>query len=85
MGCDLDPALLWLWCRPAAAAPIQPLLGTSICHKGAGLKRQKKKKKKRKKNEIQTRGKYSMVTEVRTVVGDSQEGQTLQSLAGEGP
>ena len=22
-GCD--PALLWLWCRPAAAALIQPL------------------------------------------------------------
>ena len=20
-----DPVLLWLWCRPAAAAPIQPL------------------------------------------------------------
>ena len=27
VGCrrGLDPALLWLWCRPAAAAPIQPL------------------------------------------------------------
>ena len=23
--CSSDPALLWLWCRPAAAAPIQPL------------------------------------------------------------
>ena len=22
---SLDPALLWLWCSPAAAAPIQPL------------------------------------------------------------
>ena len=22
---SLDLALLWLWCRPAAAAPIQPL------------------------------------------------------------
>ena len=21
----LGPALLWLWCRPAAVAPIQPL------------------------------------------------------------
>ena len=21
----LDPVLLWLWCRPAAAAPIRPL------------------------------------------------------------
>ena len=27
IGCrhSLDPTLLWLWCRVAAAAPIQPL------------------------------------------------------------
>ena len=24
-GCVLDLVLLWLWCRPAAAAPTQPL------------------------------------------------------------
>ena len=24
-GCSLDPALLWLWCRPAATAPFAPL------------------------------------------------------------
>ena len=36
-----DPALLWLWCRLAAVAPIQ--LGTSICH---GCSPQKKRKKK---------------------------------------
>ena len=23
--CGLDPTLLWLWCRPVATAPIQPL------------------------------------------------------------
>ena len=23
--CSSDPALLWLWCRPAATAPIRPL------------------------------------------------------------
>ena len=23
--CDLDPTLLWLWCRPVAAAPIRSL------------------------------------------------------------
>ena len=29
--CGLDPSLLWLWCRWAAAAPIPPLAwGTSI-------------------------------------------------------
>ena len=22
---DLDPTLLWLWCKPAATAPIRPL------------------------------------------------------------
>ena len=27
VGCrhGLDPELLWLWCRPAAIAPIRPL------------------------------------------------------------
>ena len=25
MSCSVDPKLLWLWCRLAAAAPIQPL------------------------------------------------------------
>ena len=25
LRCGLDPALLWLWCRPAAAALIRPL------------------------------------------------------------
>ena len=36
---------LWLWCRPAAAAPIQPLaqeLSYATC---VALKRKKKKKK----------------------------------------
>ena len=43
-----DLALLWLWHRLAAAAPIQPLsLGTSICP-GCGPKIEKKKKKERK-------------------------------------
>ena len=37
-----DLMYLWLWCRPAAAAPIQPpSLGTSICHK-RGPKKKKK-------------------------------------------
>ena len=44
----LDPTLLWLWCRLAAAAPIQhPSLGTSICC-GCSPKKTKKKKKKKK-------------------------------------
>ena len=40
----LDPALLWLWYRPAAMALIGPL-GLEPTSMGAGLKRQKGKKK----------------------------------------
>ena len=41
----LDPTLLWLWCRPVATAPIQPLsweLPYDVG--GCGPKRKKKKK-----------------------------------------
>ena len=41
--CGSDLALLWLWYRLAAIAPIQPL-GISICL-GCGPKKTKKKKK----------------------------------------
>ena len=37
-----DLALLWLWCRPAATAPIQPLAWEPPCAVGAALKRQNK-------------------------------------------
>jgi len=40
-----DPALLWLWCRPAATAPIRPLAWEPPNAMGTALKRQKKKKK----------------------------------------
>ena len=48
-GRGSDPTLLWLWCRPVAAAPIQtlawePPYATGVAQKTA--KRQKKKKKK---------------------------------------
>ena len=43
--CDLDPALLWLWCRVAAAAPIRPLAWKPPHAMGEALKRLKKKKK----------------------------------------
>ena len=40
-----DPALLWLWCRPAAAALIQPPLAWELPYAlGMVPKRQKKKK-----------------------------------------
>ena len=38
-----DPTLLWLWCRPAAAALIQPL-PWELLLVGMALKRPKKKK-----------------------------------------
>ena len=45
--CGLDLALLWLWLRPAATAPIRPpSLGASICLT-CGPKRAKRQKKKR--------------------------------------
>ena len=37
-----DPALLWLWYRPAATAPIQLLAWEPAYALGADLKRQKK-------------------------------------------
>ena len=44
VGWDFDPQLLWLWCRLAAAAPIQPGLRASTCH-GYGSKKTKTKTK----------------------------------------
>ena len=41
-----DLALLWLWCRPGAVAPIRQ--GASI-YRSYGPKKQKKRKEKRKK------------------------------------
>ena len=35
--CDLDPVLLWLWCRLAAAALIPPLARELPHAKGADL------------------------------------------------
>ena len=41
-----DLALLWLWRRPAAAAPISPLAWKPPYATGAALEKEKKKKKK---------------------------------------
>ena len=42
-----DPALLWLWCRLAVTAPIQPLAWDLLCAQIRPKKKQKKKKKKK--------------------------------------
>ena len=47
--CSSDPELLWLWHRPAAAAPIQHLAWEPLYTVGAALKRQTKQNKKDKK------------------------------------
>ena len=49
VGCrrSLDPVLLWLWCRPVAAAPIQPLAWQPPYCCGSGPRKRQKKKKKR--------------------------------------
>ena len=40
---SLDPVLLWLWCRPAAATPIQPLAWELPYAEGVALKKKKSK------------------------------------------
>ena len=49
VGCrrSSDPTLLWLWCRPAATAPIRPLAWDPPYAEGVALKRKKAKKKKK--------------------------------------
>ena len=48
VGCrhGSEPVLLWLWCRPAAVAPIQPQPGNIHMLQGEALKKQKKNKNK---------------------------------------
>ena len=46
-----DPALLWLWRRPAAVALIRPLAWEFPYAVGVALKRPKKERKKERKKE----------------------------------
>ena len=43
--CSLDPTLLWLWRRPAAAAAIGPLVWEPPYAEGVALKETKQQKK----------------------------------------
>jgi len=73
-----DPALLWLWCRLAATAPIRPLAWEPPYTTGAALekaKRQKKKKKKKKCHELlplQLLNLFFLFTSTPVVYGSSQ-------------
>ena len=42
--CGLDPALLWLWSRPVATAPIRPLAWEPPYASGAALNKAKRQK-----------------------------------------
>ena len=52
--CISDPTLLWLWHRPAAVAPVQPVAQELPYTADTDLKgkRKKKKKKKRRKKKL---------------------------------
>ena len=58
MGCgvghrySLDPTLLWLWCRPAAVAPIGPLAWEPPYTVGVAPKRNKTKKKEKERRRV---------------------------------
>ena len=59
-----DPMLLWLWCRPAAVALIQPLAWEPPHAVGVALKRKKDEKKRKKLFS-------SLSLEIQKVVGGS--------------
>ena len=63
-----DPALLWLWCRPAAAGLIQPLVWELPYAAGMALKckRERKKERKRKRERERKKGRKERRKEGRT-------------------
>ena len=63
--CGSDLALLWLWRRPAATAPIRPLAWDPPHAASVALKGQKpKKKKKEKETENLESGNFSLVKDI---------------------
>jgi len=74
-----DPALLWLWHRPAATAPIQPLAWEPPYVAGAALKRQKKKKKKKKKRKKERKKRNNGNRYLLTATGVCGWGETQES------
>ena len=61
--CSSDLALLWLWLRPAATAPIRPLAWELAYAVGADLEKIKKQKKNKQKKKM-----FSSPTEPRPVL-----------------
>ena len=58
--CHSDPALLWLWRRPAATALIRPLAWEPPYATGAALEKGKETRKKKKKEKKQYLNKENM-------------------------
>jgi len=58
--CGSDPALLWLWRRPGATAPIGPLAWEPPYAAGAAQEIAKKTKKKKKKKIIRNKFKITI-------------------------
>ena len=64
--CGSYPALLWLWHRPAATAPIRPLAWEPPYATGVALKRQKTKNKQT-KNFQQTKVQDQMASQENSI------------------
>ena len=58
-----DLALLWLWCRLAATAPIRPLAWEPPYATGTALKRQKKKRQYRDRKNLGSSRRGAVVNE----------------------
>ena len=56
--CCLDPTLLWLWCRPATAALIQPLAWEPTYAMSVNLKIKQTDKQKTKNTNVALYSKY---------------------------
>ena len=68
--CRSDPTLLWLWRRPAAAAPTRPLAWELLYTTGAALKSKikipkKKKKPPKEKNRLKREQRFELCIRVK--------------------
>ena len=57
----LDPALLWLWCRPVATAPIQPLAWEPPYARGVPQEMAKRRKNKKHLAQKEILAEYTLV------------------------
>ena len=65
----MDLTLLWLWCRPAAPAPIPPLGWEPPYASGVALEKEKKKKKKKERKKRKNRRIFLYIAGVAICIG----------------